>query len=78
MNKQFAERVNRELDEIGVPPRNDERVEIFAKLLKLPRFKAEALLSGNLPLDDKILHLLAREFEVSAEWLAGRSNDRRN
>jgi hypothetical protein len=78
MNKQFAERVNRELDEIGVPPRNDERVEIFAKLLKLPRFKAEALLSGNLPLDDKILNLLAREFEVSAEWLAGRSNDRRN
>ena len=42
VNKQFSERLNKELDEMGVPQRNEERVEVFAKLIKVPRFKAEA------------------------------------
>lgn len=78
VNKQFSERLNKELDDIGVPQRSDERVEVFAKLIKVPRFKAEAILNGNISLDTPLLELLAEEFEVSADWLIGKSDKRHN
>ena len=77
-NKRFSERLNKELDEIGVPQRSDERVEVFAKLLKVPRFKAEALLNGNTNPEAPLLKLLAEELEVSADWLLGNSDKRQN
>jgi hypothetical protein len=77
-NKQFSERLNKELDEIGVPQRNDERVEVFAKLIKVPRFKAEALLNGNTNPELPLLELLAEELEVSADWLLGKTDKRQN
>ena len=77
-NKRFSERLNRGLDDIGVPERSDERVEIFAKLIKIPRFKAEALLNGNTNPDTPLLELLAEELEVSADWLLGKSDERQN
>ena len=78
VNKQFSERLNKELDEIGVPQRSEERVEVFAKLIKVPRFKAEAILSGHLVLDAPLIELLAEEFEVNADWLLGKSDERQN
>lgn len=77
-NKRFSERLNKELDEIGVPQRSDERVEVFAKLLKVPRFKAEALLNGNTNPEAPLLQLLTEELEVSADWLLGKSDKRQN
>lgn len=77
-NKVFSERLNRELDSIGVPQRNDERVDAFAKLVKLPRFKAEALLQGNTNPDPSLLNTIAQELEVSVDWLMGKSETRQN
>ncbi|WP_133128911.1 hypothetical protein [Legionella nagasakiensis] len=77
-NKQFSERLNKELDDIGVPQENHERVEVFAKLIKIPRFKAEAILNGNINLEAPLLNLLAEELEVSADWLLGRSDKKQN
>ncbi len=77
-NKQFSERLNKELDEIGVPQRTDERIEVFAKLIKAPRYKAEAILSGNTLPDAPLLNLLAEELEVSADWLLGKSGEERH
>jgi hypothetical protein len=77
-NRQFSERLNKELDSIGVPERNDERVEVFAKLIKVPRFKAESILNGTSILDAPLLDLLAEELEVSADWLIGKSDQRQN
>lgn len=77
-NKQFSERLNKELDEIGVPQRNEERIEIFAKLIKIPRFKAEALLTGNTKPDAPLLNILAEELEVNSDWLLGKSDKRHN
>lgn len=75
-NKQFAERLNKELDSIGVPLLSDERVEVFAKLLKIPKFKAEALLNGLTVPDALLLERLTEELEVSSEWLLGKSEQR--
>ncbi len=77
-NKQFSERLNKELDDIGVPQRNDERVEIFAKLIKVHRFKAEEILNGKTNLEAPLLKLLAEELEVNADWLLGKSDKRQN
>lgn len=75
-NKQFAERLNRELDAIGVPLRSDERIEVFSKLIKIPKFKAEAMLNGiSLP-DDDLLKILADELEVNPDWLIGKSEQK--
>jgi hypothetical protein len=77
-NKQFSERLNKELDDMGVPEPSNERVEILAKLLKVPRFKAEALLSGHTHFEAPILEMLAEELEVSTDWLLGKSDKRQN
>lgn len=76
-NRQFSERLNKELDEIGVPERSEERVEIFAKLIKIPRYKAEALLNGQ-TFDAPLIASIAEELEVSADWLLGKSDERQN
>lgn len=74
-NKQFAERLNKELDSIGVPLLNRDRVDVVAKLLKVPKFKAESLLNGVIT-DEKIVMLVAGELEVNADWLLGKSKQR--
>lgn len=75
-NKQFSERLNKELDDMGVPETTIERIEVLAKLLKIPKFKAETLLNGNAKADDAILNTLAEELEVNVEWLLGNSNSK--
>lgn len=71
-NKQFAERLHKELDTIGVPQHSRERLDVFAKLLKLPRFKAQAILEGMMP-DSEVLDNLGRELEVDVDWLVGKA-----
>ncbi|MBA2657071.1 MAG: hypothetical protein H0U70_08825 [Tatlockia sp.] len=73
-NKVFAERLNKELDTIGLPTRSDERIEALSKLIKIPKFKAAAFLEGiSLP-DELTLNRLAQEFEVSIDWLLGKND----
>ena len=74
LNKRFSERLNKELDNIGAPESSAERIEVLSKLVKIPKFKAEALLSGATNPDEKLLNALAQEFEVSADWLVGKSD----
>lgn len=76
LNKRFSERLNRELDSIGVPETTAERIEILSKLIKVPRFKAEALLNGNTNPDETLLRTLAQELEVNADWLIGKSDSK--
>lgn len=75
-NRQFSERLNRELDNIGVPPETHERIAIFAKLLKIPRFKAASLLEGVYNPDEQLLKALADELEVSIDWLVGKNESK--
>jgi hypothetical protein len=76
-NKQFADRLNKELDSIGVPFLTHERIEVFAKLLKVPRFKAESFLNGAAIPDPNLLTILADELEVNADWLLGKSDQKK-
>lgn len=76
LNKRFSERLNKELDNIGAPESNSERIEVLSKLVKIPKFKAEALLNGATKPDAALLNMLAQEFEVNADWLVGKDESR--
>ena len=77
-NRRFAERLNQELDSIGMPPHHSERASAFAKLVKLPRFKAQSILNGTINPDEVLLKLLAEEFDVTKDYLVGKSDKRSN
>ena len=74
-NRGFAQRLNQELDNIGLPERNQDRIEAFAKLIKAPRFKAESILHGEQMPNTETLQLIAAELEVSIDWLIGKGKD---
>lgn len=75
-NKRFSERLNQELDNIGVPQRMNERIEIFSKLIKVSPYKAENILNGNTSLATPHLKVLADELEVTEDWLLGNSAEK--
>jgi hypothetical protein len=77
-NRRFAERLNKELDSIGMPLHHSERTKAFAKLAKLPKFKAQSLLNGTINPDELLLKLLAEELDVSEDYLEGISDKRSN
>ena len=74
-NKIVADRLNQGLDEIGLPSNQSERIEAFSKLLHVPRFKAETILTGHMPVDDALLAMIAHELEVESSWLLGKDAD---
>lgn len=73
-NKKFAERLNKALDDIGVPQKSDERIDVFSKLVKIPRFKADSLLNGTQLPDAALLLVLTKELEVTEAWLLGKES----
>ena len=75
-NRLFSERLNAELDEIGMPQRVDERIETFAKFIDLPKFKAQAVLNGTTIPDEQVLALLAGQLEVNVSWLLGKADSK--
>jgi len=70
--KKFAERLNQELDNMEVPSHHSERTAVLAKLIHVPRFKAQAYLDGIYLPDENVLAVLCDELEVEVEWLLGR------
>ena len=75
-NKKLNERLNHELDELGVPALMTERVQVCSKLFKLPKFKIEALLNGVITFDNNSMKKIADELEVSMGWLMGISKSK--
>jgi hypothetical protein len=69
-NKKLAERLNHELDALGVPGLMTERVQVCSKLFNMPKFKAEALLCGVFS-DVNHIQKIADELEVNVGWLLG-------
>ena len=69
--KLITERLNNELDELGVPTKITERVQACSKLFNLPKFKVEALLNGIVAVDSNYMQKIADELEVNMDWLFG-------
>lgn len=74
-NKKLTERLNCELDELGVPALMTERVQACSKMFELPKYKIEALLHG-VALDGTTMQRIAEELEVSPDWLFGGTEEK--
>lgn len=70
--KQFAEHLNKTLDDLDIPTNNRERSVILSKMLDIPKQQAWSLLEGHLVPDDSLLQKIATELEVEADWLLGK------
>ena len=68
-HKRFAEHLNQALDDIGAPAAYDERIEALARLLKIHRFKAETLITGQILPDEPLLSLMCEELDIKKDWL---------
>jgi hypothetical protein len=61
--KKLAHQINKSLDEIGVPENSKERLNIFIRMLDIPRQQAWSLLEGQSIPDEQILVKIANELE---------------
>jgi len=73
-NRKLTERLNKELDDLGVPGLMTERVQACSKLFELPKFKIESLLYSGIAADVSSLEKIAQELEVTTDWLLGHTN----
>lgn len=70
--KEFAEKLNRCLDESEAPSLVRERAGILSKMLDIPKQQAWSILEGQLFPEHSLLQRIAVEFEVDMKWLAGK------
>jgi len=73
-NKKLTERLNHELDVLGVPQLMTERVQACSKMFELPKYQVEAILSGIATKDISSVEKVATELEVNKDWLLGLTN----
>ena len=69
--RDFTQRLNQCLDEMGAPHDIRERTAILSKMLDIPKFQARTILEGHL-VEDELVGRIAAEFEVDPEWLSGK------
>ena len=73
-NRAFSERLTQELDNIGLPLPEEERVEAFAKLIHAKKFQAKSILHGEIIPSTDVLETIARELDVNIDWLIGKTD----
>lgn len=70
--KQFAEKLNKCLDDSEAPAPVRERASILSKMLDIPKHQAWSILEGHLVPEQTLLQRIAVEFEVDMKWLCGK------
>ena len=67
--KQFADQLNKSLDELGAPINIRERSVVLGKMLHIPKQQAWGLLEGHLLPSDDLLQEIANELEIDVSTL---------
>lgn len=70
--KDFAEKLNKCLDESEAPAPVRERASILSKMLDIPKQQAWSILEGHFLPEQTLLQRIASEFEVDLKWLCGK------
>lgn len=71
INRNFLERLHKQLDSIGLPLDELERSKVFAKLFKVNKPLSSSILAGRMMPNAELLQAIANELEVSPDWLLG-------
>ncbi len=70
--KEFAEKLNKCLDESDAPAPVRERASILSKMLDIPKQQAWSMLEGQILPEQSIVQRIAVEFEVDLKWLCSK------
>ena len=75
-NRKLTERLNTELDSLGVPEMMLQRVQACSKMFGIPKYRIEAILHGLNGYDQTAIEKIASELEVNTDWLLGITNEK--
>lgn len=68
--KQFADQLNKCLDDLGLPINMRERSVALSKMLHIPKQQAWALLEGHIFPDNDLLQEISNELEIDFKPLS--------
>lgn len=71
--KDFSIKLNEELDSMGFPMEDRERIHALSKVLKIKPFQAASILHGDCLPNLEVLNKIAIELEINAQWLFDKS-----
>ena len=69
--KEFSKRIHDCFNDWGAPTPIRERAILLSKMLHIPTHQAWLFLEGQQLPDEPLLAQIAREFEVTPQWLKG-------
>lgn len=73
LKKDFSFKLNEELDVLGFPLGDQERVSALSKVLKIKRFEAASLLHGEILPSKELMDKLSIELQINSQWLIDKS-----
>jgi hypothetical protein len=76
-NKIFTQRFNQELSSLGLPEDVAEKTKAVAKVFKITRHLANAMIFGHVLPPEEQLDKIAEILEVCPQWLSGKTDKKK-
>ena len=76
--KEFAEKLNKCLDQMDAPASLRERSLVLKKMFKISEEQAIKLVDGKQVPDKALIEKMAEEFEEDVKWLSGEKSQDTN
>lgn len=73
IRKDFSIKLNDELDSMGFPMEDSERIRALSKVLEIKPFQAASILHGDCLPNADILNKISKELEINTRWLLEKS-----
>ncbi|HBB53677.1 MAG TPA: hypothetical protein DCZ80_07230 [Legionellales bacterium] len=67
--KDFSFKLNEELDLLGFPTGDLERISALSKVLGIKRFEAASILHGEMLPNAELMNKLTTELQINMQWL---------
>jgi hypothetical protein len=69
LKKDFSFKLNEELDLLGFPLEDHERISALSKVLGIKRFEAASILHGEMLPNDELIDKITTELQINMQWL---------
>jgi hypothetical protein len=71
--KDFSIKLNEELDMMGFPMGDHERIHALSKVLRIKPFQAACILHGDMLPNKEIINKISTELQINTQWLLDKS-----
>jgi hypothetical protein len=73
LKKDFSFKLNEELDLLGFPTGDHDRISALSKVLGIKRFEAASILHGEVLPNNEIINKISTELQINTQWLMDKS-----